>query len=69
MKWHLGCCVSVVFEPAGWTTKVQTRRMWTLIVEQAYQYLTDRTYPNGATENRNRAIRNKARDGELCHFP
>ena len=21
-KWHLGCCVSVVFEPAGWTSKV-----------------------------------------------
>ena len=40
------------------------------LVEQAYRYLTDKTYPNGATENRKRAIRNKAKrfiikDGEL----
>ena len=39
------------------------------LVEQAYRYLTDKTYPNGATENRKRAIRNKAKrfitkDGE-----
>ena len=32
------------------------------LVKQAYQYLTDEMYPNGATENRKRAIRNNARD-------
>ena len=42
------------------------------LVEQAYRYLTDKTYPNGATENRKRAIRNKAKrfiikDGELFY--
>ena len=42
------------------------------LVEQAYRYLTERRYPNGATENRKRAIRNKAKrfiikDGELFY--
>ena len=43
------------------------------LVEQAYRYLTDKTYPKyGATENRKRAIRNKAKrfiikDGELFY--
>ena len=31
------------------------------LVEQAYRYLTDKMYPNGATENRKRAIRNNAK--------
>ena len=42
------------------------------LVEEAYRYLTDKTYPNGTTENRKRAIRNKAKkfiikDGELFY--
>ena len=42
------------------------------LVELAYRHLTDKTYPNGAAENRKRAIRNKAKkfvikDGELFY--
>ena len=42
------------------------------LVELAYRYLTDKTYPNGTSENRKRAIRNKAKkfvtnDGELFY--
>ena len=42
------------------------------LVEEAYRYLTDKTYPNVTTENRKRAIRNKAKkfiikDGELFY--
>ena len=42
------------------------------LVEEAYRYLTDKTYPNVMTENRKRAIRNKAKkfvikDGELFY--
>ncbi len=42
------------------------------LIELAYRYLTEKTYPSGITENRKRAIRNKAkkfvvRDGELFY--
>ena len=42
------------------------------LVKEAYQYLMDKTYPNGMTENRKWAIRNKAKkfiikDGELFY--
>ena len=42
------------------------------LVEEAYRYLTDKTYPNGGTENRKWANRNKAKkfiikDGELFY--
>ena len=42
------------------------------LVEQAYRYLTDKTYSNGETENKKRAIRNKPKrfiikDGELFY--
>ncbi len=42
------------------------------LIELAYRYLTEKTDPIGITENRKRAIRNKAkkfvvRDGELFY--
>jgi len=42
------------------------------LVEQAYQYLSTRSYPTGCSDNRKRVIRKKAkrfevRDGELYY--
>ena len=37
------------------------------LVEQAYFYITHKTYPDGCTENEKRAIRNKAKTLKLFY--
>lgn len=58
-KCHLGCYMSMFPNQEDGLQSAEERDID--LVEQAYQYLTAKSYPTGATENRKEAIRNKAR--------